>query len=163
VVMDVQLGGGEDQLALMTHVTLGKGAHGRVVEGVYRGQRVAVKLLDIASLAAYQPPREPAAPPGSSVALAAAAAGPLGELGGGQAVVPGQGPLHGADLAAAQAREQGAGRGPSLARGPDEDKDKGKEQEKDALRYLEALVQEAAVLGRALHPNIVRLLAANLL
>ncbi|KXZ41538.1 hypothetical protein GPECTOR_407g246 [Gonium pectorale] len=46
LMVDVRLGSGADEVQLLPSVTLGRGACGRVVEGVYGGVRVAVKLLE---------------------------------------------------------------------------------------------------------------------
>ncbi|PNH12191.1 Serine/threonine-protein kinase HT1, partial [Tetrabaena socialis] len=95
-------------------VTRGKGAYGKVVEGLYGGQRVAVKLLD---WGLGGPPL------------------PAGQAGGAE----------GGGGAGAQAAERD-----------------GYFAVQDLCEREAALAREVEVLGRCRHPNIVRLLAANL-
>ncbi len=108
-------------------VTIGKGAYGRVVEGLYGGQRVAVKVIDTGLMA---------------VALleeARAAEGASGSTGTGSGTSGSLGAVVGL----------GGGDG---GVGPER-----------AVRALTAtLAQEVEVLARCQHPNVVRLLAANL-
>ncbi|EFJ41120.1 hypothetical protein VOLCADRAFT_98918 [Volvox carteri f. nagariensis] len=76
--LNVRLGDGADELQLSS-VTLGKGAFGRVVAGVYGGVRVAVKIIDHGLLGQWRP---------VAVAAAAVAVHQAGHNGGGS---PGDG------------------------------------------------------------------------
>ncbi|PNH11808.1 putative serine/threonine-protein kinase [Tetrabaena socialis] len=107
-------------------VLRGRGTFGRVVEGMYGGERVAVKLIAEASV-----------PMESRGAINALTVNPDGQEGGG-----------------------GGGNGPTGGRtggGPD-----GTGAGGGALQWVQAsFAQEVEVLARCHHPNIVRLLAAN--
>ncbi|KXZ51522.1 hypothetical protein GPECTOR_12g485 [Gonium pectorale] len=141
--MDVRVGegAGEGELQLLP-ITLGKGAFGRVVVGLYGGHRVAVKLLNT-GLALPLPDaaiwKSEAARTATAARTSPEAAGP-----GGQQAEHGDGNCVRRSEAATLAA--------------------GAEQESDSTVQAagRAFGGEVAVLARCQHPNIVRLLAASL-
>ncbi|KXZ51521.1 hypothetical protein GPECTOR_12g484 [Gonium pectorale] len=144
--MDVRLGegAGEGELQLLP-ITLGKGALGRVVVGLYGGQRVAVKLLNTglalpgAGAVVWKSEAVSAARNATAARTSPEAAGPAG-----------------------QQAEHGDGNGVSGAEAATVAD--GAEQESDSTAQAagRAFGGEVAVLARCQHPNIVRLLAASL-
>ncbi|KXZ51209.1 hypothetical protein GPECTOR_13g696 [Gonium pectorale] len=148
---DVHLDARPGNEVTLLPTVLGKGGFGRVVEGLYQGQRVAVKMLLDTSLCAWGVPPPPSpqftAAEGSTVHSTnyhnAGAADGRGEAAATGAVTGGM--LGGsADLAPAPP--------------PATDRHMGS----TAAALAKALSQEVAVLSRCRHPNIVTLLAACL-
>ncbi len=114
---------------------IGKGACGKVVEGLYGGQRVAVKVIDTGLMTL-----------------------PLLDLSGSGSAQAGgvEGTAGGASGSGGGLLVSGGGGGGSDGKGADA-------QYSGALgAFIRALAQEVEVLARCRHDNVVRLLAANL-
>ncbi|KXZ56920.1 hypothetical protein GPECTOR_1g83 [Gonium pectorale] len=136
--LDVKLGADGGQVQLLP-VTLGKGAFGRVVVGLYGGKRVAVKLLNTGLMFTT-----PDAKVWASEALMAIQSAAASRHHAGDAPAAAG---HGAADAGGQVAHQAASQG---------------EEDGRARAAGRAFGQEVAVLARCEHPNIVRLLAASL-
>ncbi|KAG2444372.1 hypothetical protein HXX76_001128 [Chlamydomonas incerta] len=162
--LHVRLGSGRGQVELLP-VTLGVGAFGRVVMGMYLGQRVAVKVNDQGLLTQQHPQQQPQQEGGAEGERSSGAA-PTATGGGDRPSADGLGlAAGGAGVAAGLAPEADAA---SAAAGQPQGQglpwEAGRSQTPVPLNRgeLKALVQEVQVLARCQHPGIVKLLAANL-
>ncbi|GIL82067.1 hypothetical protein Vretimale_7076 [Volvox reticuliferus] len=180
---DVQMGGGE--LEVDPVVVLGKGSYGRVIQGIYRGERVAVKFINTGLLegcfrhsgvkggdvgvrgrtdATEELGPGPKAvtdreqtPTGTSSALAAEGVS-MNEDKLEKGACNDSSEVY---LSAAAATEGCGAQPPQQLDNPP--RPLPARQNSDLLvRAQRALVQEVEVLARCEHPNIVKLLAANL-
>ncbi|KAG2428355.1 hypothetical protein HXX76_010500 [Chlamydomonas incerta] len=145
--------GAPADMVVLTSAVLGKGSFGKVVEGLYAGRRVAVKLIDMG----MQPP-PPQQQPQQNPAQAHEQEPMPQQHDPAQARQGQQGQQ--------QEREQEQGHPRPQQQAEAEAAAAPAHQQSDMRRMQDAIIatmaQEVQVLARVRHPNIVSLLAANL-
>ncbi|KXZ47504.1 hypothetical protein GPECTOR_35g942 [Gonium pectorale] len=165
IPLNVRLGSGDGEVQLLPSATLGKGACGRVMVGMYGGARVAVKLISTA-WEASQHVRASCRKSEAGEGLHGdgdAAGEPAQREGTAAAPAPASAPDQGQHLAAAGAGAESRRPRSSSGGGSESSSSSGFDDGPVSMDSVaNELAQEVEVLGRCDHPNVVRLLAASI-